>query len=185
MTPSESANYFNLSLFNWSKANLYRHTLNVFRVAEPVFKIFDFSNILSPHTFIIKRDIHLKFSGLKNSVKTKNKSTSQPLQVSQSKEKISFLYSTMKVIYVLTCHGNLLQSTLSFKWKPTGMKLTPTDQSSENSITIPKRFHYEENRSILMSLRFPDKYRSFDATLFHFGFFICWQSKLYNNFILL
>lgn len=87
MTPSESANYFNLSLFNWSKTNLYRHTLNVFRVAEPVFKIFDFSNILSPHTFIIKRDIHLKFSGLKNSVKTKNKSTSQPLQVSQSKEK--------------------------------------------------------------------------------------------------
>lgn len=87
MTPSESANYFNLSLFNWSKANLYQHTLNVFRVAEPVFKFLDFSNILSPHTFIIKRDIQLKFSGLKNSVKTKNKSTSQPLQVSQSKEK--------------------------------------------------------------------------------------------------
>lgn len=52
------------------------------------------------------------------------------------------------------------------------MKLTPTDQSSENSITIPKRFHYEENRSILMSLCFPDKYRSFDATLFHFGVFL-------------
>lgn len=62
------------------------------------------------------------------------------------------------------------------------MKLTPTDQSSENSITIPKRFHYEENRSILMSLCFPDKYRSFDATLFHFVFFNLLAIKTLQQF---